>query len=623
MHRSRCLRRLLLVNRFLSIFFSRIGLSVFTFIVSAFFVTAAPGIAETSGKSPLTLTAPYAIAMLESQGFGFAKLAFGIDGGSNTESLKSNPDYELLRKTLDADFTELYSSDPKYGIGMSFVHRGFDPSWLSSRLTQFRLGAISNRIDRKVFHPGTCGELRFIYRLGYTMAVQDGVVSSSLPMTVNVVFFLREKENNCRTVATTLESAFQETTKFPALLPMLGPENLKSVEVNVQSVRWPSTIRPDLGGHAEYILRVFERKNGKLSPARLENTPDLRRLGKDEVLTKKLIEWIRLPSNLAAIDEGTVVIPDEFLAERAVSVTPRGLSRAQNRPFTKLLRSKLPDNIPLSEYQSIGSKNALLRRLDGLSCMGCHQSRSMAGFHALGEERDPARRIDALATPLSPHAAEDLPRREQYVAALLANEIPPDRREPPDHELSSGGFGQSCGLGDAGFKNWKCAPGFHCEKDEEEVGTCMPDQPEVGAVCRVSDVNFEADEAGAETPRPCPSNFLCEGVPVGFPGGMCSGPCEAQEKNGSCGAIAILSSFNACLGSGGLFEDCAKFSRPAMLRACGGENPCRADYVCAKTPEAGPACLPPYFLLQMRVDGHPLTKVPLRNRVTNRLRSLF
>ena len=43
------------------------------------------------------------------------------------------------------------------------------------------------------------------------------------------------------------------------------------------------------------------------------------------------------------------------------------------------------------------------------------------------------------------------------------------------------------------------------------------------------------------------------------------------------------------------------------LRACSRSAPCRDDYICAGTadPEKG-ACIPPYFVFQFRVDGHPI-----------------
>ena len=102
---------------------------------------------------------------------------------------------------------------------------------------------------------------------------------------------------------------------------------------------------------------------------------------------------------------------------------------------------------------------------------------------------------------------------------------------------------------------------------------------------------------------------------VGFPGGMCAGSCDAttgKSDGATCGAIALLTPFNDCLARGGLFSTCAQHTRPAALRACSASDPCRPDYLCARTPRGASACLPPYFVLQMRVDGHPLRKTKVR-----------
>ena len=86
---------------------------------------------------------------------------------------------------------------------------------------------------------------------------------------------------------------------------------------------------------------------------------------------------------------------------------------------------------------------------------------------------------------------------------------------------------------------------------------------------------------------------------------MCTEGCGGLAPTSTCGSIAVLEPFNACIARGEPFQTClAEHVRPAGLRACGAGNPCRDDYVCARTPTGG-ACIPPYFLFQLRVDGHP------------------
>jgi hypothetical protein len=49
-------------------------------------------------------------------------------------------------------------------------------------------------------------------------------------------------------------------------------------------------------------------------------------------------------------------------------------------------------------------------------------------------------------------------------------------------------------------------------------------------------------------------------------------------------------------------------TRPGQLRQCSARHACRDDYICSQNeghPPGSGVCIPPYFLFQMRVDGHP------------------
>ena len=126
-----------------------------------------------------------------------------------------------------------------------------------------------------------------------------------MPLTVNVVFFLPDDGERCARRARALARPDDVAPVVRAGL------TLKSVEVNLQTSRWPSTIRPDLGGHADYLLRVFHAgPGGSLVAAPLENMPDVDRIQRDPALRRALAAWLRAPGVLAKIDDGTALLPE-------------------------------------------------------------------------------------------------------------------------------------------------------------------------------------------------------------------------------------------------------------------------------------------------------------------------
>ena len=276
---------------------------------------------------------PVQLSALEQRGLDASRVAFDRAGGvdaSRTRALKDAPGWRTIVDTLKADVRALYAKDKAYGVGMRFSHRAFDFTWLDATDVRFELAAVANRVDRRPFARdandaprATCGELRVLYRLAYATTTKAGPFSSRLPMTMNVVFWLPpEPDGGCAKAARALEQ------DLPALVPTLAR---KSVEVNVQTLRWPSTVRPDLGGHAEYVLRVFEQTKDGLVPAPLENTPDIERIARSPALRAQALAWLRDAATAQGAVDGLALMPRTLAATRAVSATPRGLARAPNR----------------------------------------------------------------------------------------------------------------------------------------------------------------------------------------------------------------------------------------------------------------------------------------------------
>jgi hypothetical protein len=617
------------------------------------------GAASGSGGASALLVVddPTALAALEENGANLFDMlggaTAGIDGQMRTSGRtgsRSNavlvevPRYASLLRVLEADLGEIARTDPNAGVSVArSSHRLFDARWLRSPAARFELVGLVNRLDRAGI-VGGCGEVRLVYRLAYVTDVNGSHVASRLPMTISLELLALSDDGSpevsteparpgaptdrraCRLAAERWSpptSAREGTMLARWLLSERGPLSavqrastaIRRVAVNMQSVRWPSTVRPDLGGHAEYLLRAFADDGaGKLVPAPLENTLDVARVRRGTPLFNQLLAWVNAAEHLADIDAATITLPEALSAKRAVSVTPRGLSRLKNRPFSSVLRAGDIAQSDLAPTRNSRSPAALLRRLDDLTCPGCHESRSVAGFHFLGIDREGTSPSNAVSTAFSPHFSRDQPRRREVVEAMRAGRALSYAR-PLAERAAQGdaGYGAHCGLGDAGFSDWTCDPGYRCERfdapdNDATVGICLPlEGADVGDPCEFGPLAPSSDPLRDRIARvhtsPCSAGAVCNTNAVGFPGGMCTASCTDLPRRGACGAIAVLDAFNACLAANESFETCiSAHSSPAGLRRCNADEPCRDDYICA----GSGVCIPPYFVFQMRVDGHPV-----------------
>jgi len=555
-----------------------------------------------------------------------AVLAPISEAGAFEVLLTANDRAEITRVTR-ADIVAAGKGDPDAGVGIAgHGHRLFDAGWLERG--SYELIGIAFRVDRIPATPATCGDIRLIYRLAYRARTSGVEVGSRLPMTVAVVLDGAPREVapgdslGCRAAATAwrLDAALAGRELGDALVagPLAGVlvrERVRQVLTNTQVVRWPSAVRPDLAGHAEYALRAFRRDGAQLVAAPADHTPDVARL-RDRKLRDRLLAWLRDPATLDAIDLGWAQLPAELTAERSISVSPRGWARRANRPFRQLLAPGDVAALPLEHRITIGSPEALLRRLDDHTCAGCHQEQTIAGFHLLGEDGPDVAPGNALAISISAPLAAERRRREQQIDALAAGSPLAVLRPVFERAGNPGHRGARCGLGDPGFASWTCAPGLTCQptdapRDDAAIGECLPplDRRDVGDPCELGPLTPNADPRRDHGPRAKPGTCVsgvCNSNRVGFPGGMCTTSCGQLPAGATCGVIAVLTPFNNCLARKRPFPEClAEHVAPAGLRSCDATTPCRDDYVCARTPTGSGGCTPPYFLFQLRVDGHP------------------
>lgn len=568
--------------------------------------TAADEIAETlaDDNAPLLVKDPRTLVALEEQGLALAS-QLGV-AGSNGADLATSPAYDRIVSTIAFDLKRLRQADPKSGVGVDFPHRQLDAEWLRSPQSRFELVAVVNRLDR--MHAGGCGETRLVYRLAYRATRSE----SRLPVTFNVI---HPQTGICAEVAQRWLAA--ESGSPGALLkgPLAELPPWERIEIDYQAVRWPSNERRDMGGHAEYVLRVFRRTAEGVEPAPLENTP---RANLTAAEKEELRGWIR--EHVTDIDQGTALVPEKFLAMQAISVAPHGLARAANRAFGQLFPDAAAAFGDVAMPERLASPAGLLRRLDTMTCHGCHQSRSIAGFHLLGEERDNEARLNALAIGRSPHMLEELPWRTAFVRAVARGEEP-GPRPFAEHASTDGKNGAHCGLGDPAFASWTCAEGLAClALHGGPVGVCSPVDAPVGDSCETvtlsSNPDPHRDRLTSHAVTACNDSgrdARCNPASQGFPDGLCRTDCTDAEVGtieGStiCGLVPSASGLTQCLAAHRPFKEClASQNTPTFLRTCDRTEPCRDDYACARVKDGPPgigACMPPYFAFQARVDGH-------------------
>ena len=560
---------------------------------------------------PPLLSDPAQLAGLEVDGLRFGRAVFGSDAMDLTTLYGQQRGYRDLCAVVASDVEAEARRHPRAKVGMSSAERLFDLRWLRSPDVRFDLIGVSLRLDRQPFatRAGTCGELRAIYRLAYRTRRKGEADGSRLPLTVNATRWL---VGDCQSWAKRWRSDPIAVSRGFSSLPM------RSVELNVQTVRLPSTVRPDLGGDAFYALRALQPAGEGLRPGLLENQPDGARLGADPILRAAFSAFLADPATHAAIDAGLAKAPEKLLARAAVSVAPHGLARAANRPWTALATAA--DVLALGAGDPrLGQQR--LRRLDQQTCSGCHHARSVAGFHLLGAgvraaDGVPMRVIGALARPASPHLEADLPRRSAALQAWASGQAPDQTRPPAEapRQPTAAGVGERCGL--RLERAWRCADGLSClAVDDEDVGNCHSPRPGTGDPCLPGAL---ATVKGRETVpkvqrRACsdPRSY-CESPRVGFPSGLCAAACDPERRAegkasdpDACAGIPGIVAFNACLARGAPFAACVgQALRPARLARCDLERPCREDYACAHGPAWADVCLPPYFLQELRVDGH-------------------
>jgi hypothetical protein len=583
------------------------------------------------GLNSQVLDSPEWMSSLEKNGLNIAQMLFNQKSSANNARLSQNEGYLSIANTLSADLDKLQAADKYLSVTMAKKHRLFDKRWLKSKDAYFELIGIAPRFDMAPFGNDQfgCGETRLLYRLAYEKKWRGNAVYSRLPLTLNVVYWNADKQGDgesCTKLARKWKK--MRRSQLAAHLKTISNEqNLKSVEVNLQAVRWPSTVRPDFGGYAEYILRVFTKKNKskRFEPSSLLNTLDVSKIKRSKLLKKELLSFITNPENIKKADQGIARIPEKFLAKKAVSFAFHGSHRLANRQLEQIYSKKEFSKIDFSKYTSFKTSGAWMRKLQDHSCVSCHQGRSIAGFHFVGRDRKKSFAANRVYFAKSGHLREDEQRRERYFQNLVQGKNPdPSRGFSERNPSEPGTYGAHCSLGlDKSFVSWTCARGLTCQKilankpaSNLGIGNCLPiekgkggDPSELGLVTQAAD--SRRDRVVDKKNRACSEGYYSFDARDGFPSGLCYRDCPSGNALGkklsqgeACGLIAF-NGFNPCLAKGEAFTKClSEFTGELVLRKCSENAPCRDDFVCSQA-KAGGVCIPPYFLFQLRLDGHP------------------
>jgi hypothetical protein len=442
------------------------------------------------------------------------------------------PSMAPVKQALDEDLERYVASHKaelpgeSIGVGPDFAFQLFDRAQLYSNDTRFVLSGVVNRMDRAYVAPDNCGEVRLLYRLTQTnaQAIGEAAVTPRLPMTLNVVVKAggdlargaAGKPLACAEIAkrwlaaagltATGKDLVQKLFAPDSALAALTPENIVKIETNLQIAHAPKSPIRDF--RTDYAMRVFDydAASKTFAPSPLENQIDRERLLADKEFARDFKTWLLDPVHFAELDRGTIIVPDRFLLKSAVAPTPVGFAPSKLQPAFGLVAGEDGTQNPLfsnedvvaalakaarggTALQNIRSAAGFERRLNDMSCTGCHQTRGIGGFHFPGVDWMAAKPSNTTVVPASPHFFGDQVRRRDILTALAAGKTPDFSRGFASRPQARGsaelagteydnGWGAHCYVrgakpadNDKSFGGWACAEGLTCQAGN--LGTRM------------------------------------------------------------------------------------------------------------------------------------------------------
>ena len=494
---------------------------MFALMCGALPARAAPEVALERGTA---ITDPLALRELDHGRFGIGRLLWperSADIPLTSGQLFALESMISVRKAIDGEFDRYIarhkSSLPNetIGVGDGFAFQLFDRTRLEVGDTRFVLAGIVNRMDRAYVDAASCGEIRLIYRLTRTevSGADDKAILPRLPMTLNLVLKAKgghgiDRKGSAITcpeiakrwlatgeLSLTGAPLAQKLQAKDGPLDLFGYENIDRIETNLQIAHAPKSAVRDF--RTDYLLKVFryDAQARKFQEAPMENQINRDRILADDGLKREFKSWLLEPKHLARFDSGTILIPEKFLANGAIASTPVGFDNSDLQPEFGLMQSEganpvfgetdvvaalkkaAADGIKLQNIRSVGGFE---RRLNDVTCSGCHQTRGIGGFHFPGVDWMAANPSNSTVVPASPHFFGDQVRRRDILAAVRDGKTPDysrgfsSRPQLRSTELTgteySDGWGAHCyapdkaaAHNDASFRNWTCAEGLACQ----------------------------------------------------------------------------------------------------------------------------------------------------------------
>ncbi|WP_291869924.1 hypothetical protein [Bradyrhizobium sp.] len=472
------------------------------------------------------ITDPLALRELDGGRIGLKRIVLpaNADGTPiDNRDLFALPSMGPVRRALDREFDRYVAAHQSglpqetIGVGPTFDLQLFDRTLLDSSATRFVLAGIVNRMDRAYLSPESCGEIRLIYRLTRSTAAPagDGTAAARLPMTLNVVLKARSENTagdgdtaGCAEIARRWLAAGELSLTGAGLakelagengpLGLIRPENIDRIETNLQIAHAPKSAKRDF--RTDYLMKVFrfDPKSRAYEEAPLENQIDRERILADPDLGRDFKTWLLDPGHLNEFDRGTILIPERFLAKAAIAATPVGFDSSKLQPAFGLVQGEgAAANPVFSESdivaalrkaadfgvtsENIRSVAGFKRRLNDMTCSGCHQTRGIGGFHFPGVDGLAAHPSNTTVVPGSPHFFGDQIRRRDILAATRDGRQPDYSRGFSSRPQTRGraelagteyqdGWGAHCyqqkpnaNDNDRSFKSWTCAEGLACQ----------------------------------------------------------------------------------------------------------------------------------------------------------------